>query len=287
MRNDPVTWWDWSLALHKPDWLSEPRGRDVSPSIHWIPVITMLQLAADQMVANDVPNGDRTPVRHCAGRRVGHDPAAARLGPPPTPRVWPRRSPTNRAETIRLTRAPALRSSGGSSPRGRPRGCRCGHPCCGGRRGPRSARAPAGRARPPGSVDAAAWPGWPARLGPRLRLRVARLAHRAQVVHLAHRRFTSRTLRRATDSSRRARRRRGGGDSGEGGAQAGGVDPPEVVLPAVDEGHRDLLAVAGARRLGVGGDVDLVVGLAQLGADLLDHRAGVVAQVAARAWSRG
>ena len=24
--NGPVTGWDWSLALHKPDWLSEPRG---------------------------------------------------------------------------------------------------------------------------------------------------------------------------------------------------------------------------------------------------------------------
>ena len=35
-----ATWWDWSLALSKPDWLSEPRGRDVSPSIRWIPVIT-------------------------------------------------------------------------------------------------------------------------------------------------------------------------------------------------------------------------------------------------------
>ena len=75
--NDPVTWWDWSLALHKPDWLSEPRGRDVSPAIRWIPVITMLQLGADQMVANDVPNGQ--------GHQFGTAPAnawAAILPPP-------------------------------------------------------------------------------------------------------------------------------------------------------------------------------------------------------------
>jgi uncharacterized membrane protein len=75
--NDPVTWWDWSLAVRRPDWLSEPRGRDVPPSIRWIPVITMLQLGADQLVANDVPNGQ--------GHQFGTAPAdawAAILPPP-------------------------------------------------------------------------------------------------------------------------------------------------------------------------------------------------------------
>ena len=75
--NDPVTWWDWSLAVRKPDWLSEPRGRDVSPSIRWIPVVTMLQLGADQLVANDVPNGQ--------GHQFGTAPANAwaTILPPP------------------------------------------------------------------------------------------------------------------------------------------------------------------------------------------------------------
>ena len=75
--NDPVTWWDWSLAVRRPDWLSEPRGRDVPPSIRWIPVVTMLQLGADQLVANDVPNGQ--------GHQFGTAPAdawAAILPPP-------------------------------------------------------------------------------------------------------------------------------------------------------------------------------------------------------------
>ncbi|WP_244929176.1 alpha/beta-hydrolase family protein [Nocardioides sp. W7] len=67
--NDPITWWTWSLALHKPDWLDEPRGRDVSPKIRWIPVVTMLQLAADQMVANDVPQGQ--------GHQFGQEPVRA------------------------------------------------------------------------------------------------------------------------------------------------------------------------------------------------------------------
>ena len=75
--NDPVTWWDWSLALRKPDWLSEPRGRDVSPSLRWIPLITMLQLGADQMVANSAPAGQ--------GHQFGTAPAYAwaTILPPP------------------------------------------------------------------------------------------------------------------------------------------------------------------------------------------------------------
>lgn len=55
--DDPITWWDWSLAWRAPDWLDEPRGRAASPSIRWIPGVTMLQLAVDQAVANDVPPG--------------------------------------------------------------------------------------------------------------------------------------------------------------------------------------------------------------------------------------
>lgn len=67
--NDPITWWDWSLATQRPDWLEEPRGRDVSPHVRWIPVVTMLQLAADQMVANDVPAGQ--------GHQFGQEPVRA------------------------------------------------------------------------------------------------------------------------------------------------------------------------------------------------------------------
>lgn len=67
--NDPITWWDWSLALEKPDWLSEPRGRGVSDATRWVPVVTMLQLAADQAVANAVPAGE--------GHQFGQEPARA------------------------------------------------------------------------------------------------------------------------------------------------------------------------------------------------------------------
>ncbi len=67
--NDPITWWNWSLAVQRPDWLSEPRGRAVSPAIHWIPGLTMVQLAADQLVANDVPAGQ--------GHQFGQEPVYA------------------------------------------------------------------------------------------------------------------------------------------------------------------------------------------------------------------
>ena len=98
--NDPVTWWDWSLALHKPDWLSEPRGRDVPPSIRWIPVITMLQLGADQMVANDVPDG--------TGHQFGTAPvdAWATILPPPG---WTAADTSRLAATITTNRADTIR----------------------------------------------------------------------------------------------------------------------------------------------------------------------------------
>ena len=55
--NDPVTWWDFALAFNKPDWLSEDRGRDVTPYMTWLPIVTMLQVGADQAMANSVPIG--------------------------------------------------------------------------------------------------------------------------------------------------------------------------------------------------------------------------------------
>lgn len=74
--SDPITWWTWSLAWSKPDWLREDRGRNVLPQTRWIPVLTMLQLAADQLVANSVPDG--------IGHQFGQEPvrAWARILPP-------------------------------------------------------------------------------------------------------------------------------------------------------------------------------------------------------------
>ena len=96
--NDPITWWGWSLALDKPDWLSEAPGRDVSPHMVWIPFVTMLQLgAADQMVANDVPSGQ--------GHQFGQEPAYAWAAILP-PSGWTDQDTDRLAEVI--ARRPSL-----------------------------------------------------------------------------------------------------------------------------------------------------------------------------------
>ncbi|MFT4201824.1 alpha/beta hydrolase [Gordonia sp. (in: high G+C Gram-positive bacteria)] len=55
--SDPVTWFNPTLLLREPDWLKEKRGRDVLPTMRWIPVVTFLQVSADMAVANGVPDG--------------------------------------------------------------------------------------------------------------------------------------------------------------------------------------------------------------------------------------
>ncbi|MGL5443873.1 MAG: alpha/beta-hydrolase family protein, partial [[Mycobacterium] stephanolepidis] len=55
--SDPIAWWNSDLILSKPDWLREPRGYDVLPSMEWIPFVTFLQVSADMAVAVDVPDG--------------------------------------------------------------------------------------------------------------------------------------------------------------------------------------------------------------------------------------
>jgi uncharacterized membrane protein len=55
--SDPVVWWSPHLLLHKPDWLKQRRGPDVSPSVHWYPLVTFLQVTADLGWATHVPNG--------------------------------------------------------------------------------------------------------------------------------------------------------------------------------------------------------------------------------------
>lgn len=55
--SDPVVWFNFNLLFHKPDWLNEPRGRDVSHATRWYPVVTFLQVGVDQFFGTTVPNG--------------------------------------------------------------------------------------------------------------------------------------------------------------------------------------------------------------------------------------
>lgn len=55
--SDPISWWNPDLILNEPEWLREPRGRDVLPSTRWIPFVSFLQVSADMAVAANVPDG--------------------------------------------------------------------------------------------------------------------------------------------------------------------------------------------------------------------------------------
>jgi uncharacterized membrane protein len=54
--SDPITFFSPAAAWRAPDWMGEPRGKDVSPSLRWFPVVTMLQLAID-MAVGTAPEG--------------------------------------------------------------------------------------------------------------------------------------------------------------------------------------------------------------------------------------
>lgn len=74
---DPVVWWSPQLVLQRPDWLREPRGRDVLPAIRWFPFVTFWQLTADLVHSRHLPSGHG----HNYGTQAAD--AWAQLAPPP------------------------------------------------------------------------------------------------------------------------------------------------------------------------------------------------------------
>ena len=55
--SDPIVWWSPDLLLTRPDWLSEPRGEDVSDRVVWMPLVTFFQVSADMAIGTTVPGG--------------------------------------------------------------------------------------------------------------------------------------------------------------------------------------------------------------------------------------
>jgi uncharacterized membrane protein len=55
--SDPIVWWSWQLAFHEPDWLRGTRPPDVSPAMHWYPLVTFWQVVADLALSTAVPAG--------------------------------------------------------------------------------------------------------------------------------------------------------------------------------------------------------------------------------------
>jgi len=55
--SDPIVWWSWNLAFHQPDWLHGTHPPDVSSAMHWYPLVTFWQVAADLALSTAVPAG--------------------------------------------------------------------------------------------------------------------------------------------------------------------------------------------------------------------------------------
>jgi uncharacterized membrane protein len=55
--SDPIVWWSWQLAFHQPDWLRGAAPPEVSTAMHWYPLVTFWQVAADLALATAVPPG--------------------------------------------------------------------------------------------------------------------------------------------------------------------------------------------------------------------------------------
>jgi uncharacterized membrane protein len=55
--SDPIVWWSPRLIFSQPDWLSEAHGKDVLPSMFWMPFVTFWQVTADLPFSTGVPAG--------------------------------------------------------------------------------------------------------------------------------------------------------------------------------------------------------------------------------------
>ncbi|WP_370617907.1 alpha/beta-hydrolase family protein [Mumia qirimensis] len=56
--DDPIVWWEPSLAWHEPDWMDERRDPAVSPYLRWWPTGTFFAVALDMAVGNDFDEGN-------------------------------------------------------------------------------------------------------------------------------------------------------------------------------------------------------------------------------------
>ncbi len=55
--SDAVVFFDPRATWRRPAWMAAPRGPDVSPGFHWLPIVTVLQLGVDIMTAVKPPPG--------------------------------------------------------------------------------------------------------------------------------------------------------------------------------------------------------------------------------------
>lgn len=63
--SDPITFFNPQSFTRKPEWMTAPRGPDVSDDLRWVPIVTALQLGADMMAGTAPPGyGHEYAARH-------------------------------------------------------------------------------------------------------------------------------------------------------------------------------------------------------------------------------
>lgn len=55
--SDAIVFFDYRTLYRRPSWMNPPRGPDVSAALRWYPVVTMVQLALDMVIATRTPMG--------------------------------------------------------------------------------------------------------------------------------------------------------------------------------------------------------------------------------------
>jgi uncharacterized membrane protein len=74
--SDPVTFFEYRSLYREPDWMLPPRGPDVSPRLRWYPIVTLLQLTLDMLMATQrrsataMSTPQRTTSRHGSRQRL-------------------------------------------------------------------------------------------------------------------------------------------------------------------------------------------------------------------------
>lgn len=55
--SDAIVFFETDSFYRAPEWMADPRGPDVSPDLHWVPVVTFMQLLTDMMTATSTNAG--------------------------------------------------------------------------------------------------------------------------------------------------------------------------------------------------------------------------------------
>ncbi len=64
--SDPIVWWSPEMLYRRPDWMSEPAGRDLARMPLWLPILSLWELSLDMPASSNTPPGHGHIYRHDA-----------------------------------------------------------------------------------------------------------------------------------------------------------------------------------------------------------------------------